>query len=85
MSTAWAVTLTSGDGVAIVDGLLDCVLGELIEFDGGGSGIVMNLNRNDRGRRAPGRRGVGPRERAGARHGARAHGSLRGKTCSGAS
>ena len=43
------VTITSGDGVAVVDGLLDCVLGELIEFDGGGSGIVMNLNRNNVG------------------------------------
>lgn len=40
------VTLTSGDGVALVDGLQDCVLGELIEFDGGGSGLVMNLNRD---------------------------------------
>ncbi len=39
------VTLTSGDGVAMVSGLLDCVLGELIEFDGGGYGIVMNLDR----------------------------------------
>ncbi len=39
------VTLTSGDGVAVVSGLFDCVLGELIEFDGGGNGIVMNLDR----------------------------------------
>jgi F-type H+-transporting ATPase subunit alpha len=43
------VTLTSGDGVAIVSGLLDCVLGELVEFEGGGSGIVMNLDREDVG------------------------------------
>jgi len=39
-------TVTSGDGVAMVNGLLDCVLGELIEFDGGGNGIVMNLDRD---------------------------------------
>ena len=39
------VTLTSGDGVAVVSGLFDCVLGELIEFDGGGNGVVMNLDR----------------------------------------
>ncbi len=39
------VALTSGDGVAVVSGLLDCVLGELIEFEGGGNGIVMNLDR----------------------------------------
>ena len=43
------ITLTSGDGVAMVSGLLDCVLGELIEFDGGGNGIVMNLDRDSVG------------------------------------
>ena len=43
------VTLTSGDGVAMVSGLLDCVLGEMIEFDGGGNGIVMNLDRDSVG------------------------------------
>ena len=43
------VTITSGDGVAMVNGLLDCVLGELIEFDGGGNGIVMNLDRDSVG------------------------------------
>jgi F-type H+-transporting ATPase subunit alpha len=37
--------ITSGDGVAMVSGLPDCVLGELIEFDGGASGIAMNLDR----------------------------------------
>ncbi len=37
------VTLTSGDGVVSLSGLAGCRLGELIEYEDGGFGIIMNL------------------------------------------
>lgn len=43
------VTLTSGDGIAVLDGLEGCKLGELIEFESGGYGIVMNLDEDSVG------------------------------------
>jgi F-type H+-transporting ATPase subunit alpha len=37
------VTLTSGDGVVSLSGLAGCRLGELIEYEDGGFGIIMKL------------------------------------------
>ena len=37
------VTLTAGDGVVTLSGLAGCKLGELIEYEDGGFGIIMNL------------------------------------------
>ena len=37
------VTLTSGDGVVSLSGLAGCRLGELIEYEDGGFGIIMNM------------------------------------------
>ncbi|MDR2514689.1 MAG: F0F1 ATP synthase subunit alpha [Christensenellaceae bacterium] len=41
--------LRTGDGVAHLSGLHGCKLSELIEFDDGGYGIVMNLEENEVG------------------------------------
>ena len=37
------ITLTAGDGVVTLSGLAGCKLGELIEYEDGGFGIIMNL------------------------------------------
>ena len=41
--------LRAGDGIAHLDGLTGCRLGELIEFEQGGFAIVMNLEENEVG------------------------------------
>src|ERR1035437_5541022 len=38
-----------GDGVAKVEGLSDVMLNEMIEFDGGVTGIALNLEENEVG------------------------------------
>ena len=43
------VTLTAGDGVVSLSGLSGCQLGELIEFETGGFGILMSLEEDSVG------------------------------------
>ncbi|MCF7675383.1 MAG: F0F1 ATP synthase subunit alpha, partial [Akkermansiaceae bacterium] len=38
-----------GDGVAKVEGLSDAMLNEMIEFDGGVSGVALNLEESEVG------------------------------------
>lgn len=41
--------VSSGDGIVMIEGLEGCKYGELVVFEGGASGIVMNLSRESIG------------------------------------
>src|SRR5690606_31827653 len=47
--TEIGTVLTTGDGVARVFGLKSVLAGELVEFDGGVKGMVLNLETNNVG------------------------------------